>query len=188
MLEPGDVGPHRPQPGCIVSIAYLLTATPSSPIQSPENPNSSNAAAPASDHLDTDGAAADGAAEVNGAAAAPMAADGPHADGAPAADSQPRPSAAGQAAGAGNEGSEGLAQHLEQGQGLESGGAEGSMVEASAGRGRLLLEAQGAARFEYGAGGVAPEVEALVDEIGGVGGCARCTVRRRRWVILSICG
>ncbi len=96
MLEPGDVDPSRPQPGCIVSIAYTLTAAPARP---------------------------------------------------------PPP----------------LPQPL---------GAPGGAGSAAAGA-RVLLEAASAARFEWGAGGVAPEVEALIGAVGGgVGGTARCRVRR----------
>lgn len=177
MLEPGDVGPYRPQPGCIVSIAYLLTATPCDPVPNPANPGNDDAAAPASDHMDMDVPAAGGPLAVNGTTDTPTDTPSAHADGAAAAASLPGPAANGQGTGSGGKEPKGIGQHAEQAQGMANGMAEGSGGQGSAGRGRLLLEAQGAARFEYGAGGVAPEVEALVDEIGGVGGCARCTVR-----------
>ena len=129
MLEPGDVGPHRPQPGCIVSVAYLLTATPCAPVP------------PESDGI-------------------PAATNNTTAVGISSAPASASPVKGLAAAATGN-----------------APATDGTRLEVGDNGRRMLLEAQSAGRFEWGAGGVAPEMEALVDEIAGVGGTARCKAR-----------
>lgn len=158
MLEPGDAGPHRPQPGCIVSVAYLLTATPCAPV-----PPGSDGIAAATDNT--------AAAPLSGPAAVVVSSAPASASSPPAAATSAVPEAAACAEAASPE--QGLAYAAIS----NAPAADGIRLEAGDSGRRMLLEAQSAARFEWGAGGVAPELEALVGEIAGVGGTARCRAR-----------
>ena len=152
------MGPHRPQPGCIVSVAYLLTATPCAPV-----PRDSDGIPAATDNTT--------AARLNGPAAVVVSSAPASAISPPAAATSAVPEAAACANAASP--LKGLAAAATS----NAPASDGIRLEAGDYGRRMLLEAQSAARFEWGAGGVAPEMEALVDEVAGVGGTARCKAR-----------